>query len=74
MADESTTPTATATATATSPEPKRDQPPQAASPKDGGTPSDEHLEKGYHGDSAADLGYESRPQDVAEFGKFTDYR
>ncbi len=34
----------------------------------------EALEKGYHGESAADHGYESRPQDVAEFGKFTDFR
>lgn len=61
---------------------KKPDPPAAATPeeKKPDPPAVEHpqaveaLEKGYHGESAADHGYEDRPQDVAEFGKFTDFR
>ncbi len=47
---------------------------QADKPVDLNPQAVEALEKGYHGESAADRGYEDRPQDVAEFGKFTDFR
>jgi hypothetical protein len=32
------------------------------------------LEKGYHGETAADHGKHDRPQDVGEFGAFVDHR
>jgi len=62
MADEPKT-------SASTPEEKKSDPPAVDVPQ-----AAEALEKGYHGESAADHGYKDRPQDVAEFGKFTDYR
>ena len=32
------------------------------------------LEKGYHGETAADHGKHDRPEDVGEFGAFVDHR
>jgi len=65
MADEASTTTSTTTPAAEK---------QSDKPVDLNPQAVEALEKGYHGESAADHGYESRPQDVAEFGKFTDFR